>query len=303
MESTYLTATKKLVYMRYRRFLPREHRYRAMMRHFDGKVEKDTAPQRCTGTVVFEMVKNIKVVLGKNLKGVPKAAPTIPFKKQSIFYRYLLYWKELEVPHAIDWMHIGKGVFDSTCGILLDLARKTKDGLNARRDLVDLNIRPELHPIEKANGKYYLPPAAYTLTREEKTAFCKCLRGIKVPIGFSLIIKNLVNMEELKLSGYNTHDCHTMLRVFLPIAVRAIKSGWVKLAVTRLCYLFNMVSKKVISREELDALRTHVEETMSKLEMVFPPSYFDMLEHFMVHIIDQISAVGPVYLHNMFPFE
>ena len=301
-KSTYLPATKKLVYMRHRRFLPRGHRYRGMLRHFDGTFEKDTAERRCIGSVVFEMVRNIKVILGKK-KGVRKEAPTTPFKKQSIFYRFFSYWKELEVPHAIDWMHIGKGVFDNTSGLFLDVPGKTMDGLKARRDLVELNIRPELHPVEKPNGKYYLPPAAYTLTREEKMAFCNCLHGIKVPTGFCSNISNLVNMQELKISGYNTHDCHTLLSVFLPIAIRAIKSGWVKLAVTRLCYIFSMVSKKVISEEELVGLRIHVQETMSMLEMVFPPSYFDTLEHFMVHIVDQISALGPVYLHNMFPFE
>jgi hypothetical protein len=274
-----------------------------MTRQFDGKVEDGRAPRRCTGKVVYEMVKNIQVELGKPARGVQKVKTLTPFKKQSIFYRYLPYWKDLEVTHAIDWMHIGKGVFDNTVGLLLDQPDKAKDGLSARRDLVQMGIRPELHPVLRPNGKFYLPPAAHTLTREEKRAFCKCLHGIKVPTGFSSNVKNLVNMEELKISGYNTHDYHTMLGVFLAIAIRATDSGWLKLVVTRLCYFFSVVWKKVISEEELDHLQTHIKETMCILEMVFPPSYFNSLEHFMMHIVDQIFALGPVYLHHMFPFE
>ena len=139
--------------------------------------------------------------------------------------------------------------------------------------------------------------------REEKVAFCKCLRGIKVPTGFSSNVKNIVNIEDLKLSGYNTHDCHMMLSLFLAVAIRAVKSEWLKLAVTRLCYFFNTVSKKVIGEDEVARLRSHIVETMCILEMCFPPSFFDTLEHFMIHIVDQISALGPVYLHHMFPFE
>lgn len=233
-----------------------------MTRQFDGKVEDGRAPRRCTGKVVYEMVKNIQVELGKPARGVQKVKTLTPFKKQSIFYRYLPYWKDLEVTHAIDWMHIGKGVFDNTVGLLLDQPGKAKDGLSARRDLVQMGIRPELHPVLRPNGKFYLPLVSHTLTREEKRAFYKCLHGIKVPTGFSSIVKNLVNMEELKISGYNTHDYHTMLGVFLAIAIRATDSGWLKLVVTRLCYFFSVVWKKVISEEELDHLQTHIKETM-----------------------------------------
>jgi hypothetical protein len=258
----YLTSSQKTVYLQNRRFLPRKHRYRAMTRQFDGKVEDGRAPRRCTGKVVYEMVKNIQVELGKPARGVQKVKTLTPFKKQSIFYRYLPYWKDLEVTHAIDWMHIGKGVFDNTVGLLLDQPGKAKDRLSACRDLVQMGIRPELHPVLRPNGKFYLPLVAHTLTREEKRAFCKCLHGIKVPTGFSSNVKNLVNMEELKISGYNTHDYHTMLGVFLAIAIRATDSGWLKLAVTRLCYFFSVVWKKVISEEELDHLQTHIKETM-----------------------------------------
>jgi hypothetical protein len=38
----------------------------------------------------------------------------VPFKKQSIFFRFLLYWQELEIDHAIDTMHVAKCVFEST---------------------------------------------------------------------------------------------------------------------------------------------------------------------------------------------
>jgi hypothetical protein len=67
-------------------------------------------------------------------------------------------------------MHVEKGVFKSTIGLLLDIPSKTKDGLSTRMDLQALEVREELHPQERLNGKAYLPPASYTLTTEGKRA-------------------------------------------------------------------------------------------------------------------------------------
>jgi hypothetical protein len=35
---------------------------------------------------------------------------------------------------------------------------------------------------------------------------------------------------------------------------------------------------------------------------MFPP-FFDMQEHLMIHLVDQIHTLGPLYLHSMFPYE
>jgi hypothetical protein len=51
------------------------------------------------------MVKKINVVFVKPVKGIKrkkseKHPKDLPFKKQSIFFRYLPYWKEFKIGHA-----------------------------------------------------------------------------------------------------------------------------------------------------------------------------------------------------------
>jgi hypothetical protein len=36
---------------------------------------------------------------------------------------------------------------------------------------------------------------------------------------------------------------------------------------------------------------------------VFPPSFFDIMRHLLVHLVKEINILGPVFLHNMFPLE
>ena len=127
---------------------------------------------------------------------------------------------------------------------MLDIKGKTKEGLNLHLDLVNLGIRQELHPITQPNGKYLLLVASYNLNLEEKHAICVWLKTLKVPSGFYSNIRSLVSMNDLTLSNYNSHDCHVMLTTFLPIAIRAIKLVFVKMAITRLCYFFNKISQK-----------------------------------------------------------
>ena len=76
-------------------------------------------------------------------------------------------------------------------GTFLDIPGKTKDSLNARRDLADLKIRPELTPINE-DKKIFIPPTCYTLTKKEKRFLLKTLSEMKVPRGYSSNIKNFV---------------------------------------------------------------------------------------------------------------
>src|SRR5436190_21622186 len=80
MQYVYLFGTKKLVYMRSRWFLPPSHRYRKMTKEFDGTEERGRAPKHLDEKLVFELVKNIKVVFRKK---VPKGKETTKKRKKT----------------------------------------------------------------------------------------------------------------------------------------------------------------------------------------------------------------------------
>ena len=42
---------------------------------------------------------------------------------------------------------------------------------------------------------------------------------------------------------------------------------------------------------------------MAQLEMCFPPGFFDITEQLMIHMVDQILALGPLYPHEMWTYE
>src|SRR5512141_93473 len=255
--SRWLKKSRKMVYMGHRRWLPLRHAFRRKKKIFNGKRELQPAPKDLSRDEVHNMVKDISNEFGKKRKR-SKTKEKGMWKKKSIFWR-LPYWRDLDVRHCIDLMHVEKNVCESLVGLMLNIPGKTKDGLNARLDLQDMNIRSEFQPIRDAEtGKVYLPPACHTLSKDEKIAMLSCLKDIKVPSGYSARISKYVKLDDLKLVGMKSHDCHVLITQILPIAIRGILPPKVRHTIQRLCAFFNAIGQKVIDLEDLDGLQTDI---------------------------------------------
>ena len=288
------------MYLGHRRFLPRFHPYRRLRKRFDGLPEHGVAPRALTGEEVYSRVERVNVTFGKNQR--TKGEKNI-WKKRSILFD-LPYWHCLDVRHSIDVMHVEKNVCDNLVSTLLHIPGKTKDGMSARLDLVDMGIRDRLHPQLRDDGRRaYMEPAAHTLSKSEKRSLCGCLHEIKVPQGYSSNVSRCVSMDDLKLVGMKSHDYHVLMQQLLPVAIRGIMKEEVRTTITRLCVFFNAICNKVIDTEKLDELENEGYIILSQLEMHFPPSFFDIMVHLVVHLVREVRLCGPVYLRWMYPFE
>jgi hypothetical protein len=67
----------------------------------------------------------------------------------------------------------------------LSLYGKSKDTIESHRDLKLIKQRGGLHPEKRGKENYYLAPASYTLSREDKKKLFDCLNNIMVPTGYS----------------------------------------------------------------------------------------------------------------------
>lgn len=61
--------------------------------------------------------------------------------------------------------------------------------------------------------------------------------------------------------------------------------------------------RKAVRRSDLDAMRAQVVEALNMLEASFPCVMMYIKTHNVLHLVDKIAAVGPLYLTSMFPFE
>jgi hypothetical protein len=200
-------------------------------------------------------------------------------------------------------MHIEKNVCDSLIGTLLNIAGKTKDGVKTHLDLVEMGIRLGLKPNFEGSKKERLPLASWNLTVDEKKCVCGSFHGMKVPECYSSNISNLVSMDDLRLSGLKSHDCHALMQQLLPIAIRGVLDKPVRISVIRLCLFFNEICSKTIDVVRLPKIQSDLVETLCLLEKFFPPSFFDIMIHLTVHLVREVELCGPVCFRWMYPFE
>ncbi|KAK4397461.1 hypothetical protein Sango_1582700 [Sesamum angolense] len=128
--------------------------------------------------------------------------------KKSIFW-YLPYWSTLLIRHNLDVMHIEKNVFDNIFNTVMDIKRKTKDNVNACRDLKIICNRPELELDERRQN--VMPKAVYTLGKEQKRRVYEWIRSLKFPKGYASNLACCVGRTELRMHGMKSHDCHVFI--------------------------------------------------------------------------------------------
>jgi hypothetical protein len=103
-----------------------KHPFQSMKDQFNGNTEKRHPLPHLTNHEVYEMVKDVHVVLGKWKRTSKNIEKDDMWKKQSIFWE-LLYWKEIDIHQSIDVMHVKKNVCESLLRTLLNTDGKTRD--------------------------------------------------------------------------------------------------------------------------------------------------------------------------------
>ncbi|CAN1818558.1 hypothetical protein LINPERHAP1_LOCUS28423, partial [Linum perenne] len=63
------------------------------------------------------------------------------------------------------------------------------------------------------------------------------------------------------------------------------------------------VCSKVVHIDGLDALEKRIVVALCRLEMLFPPSFFTVMVHLVVHLVEEVRLGGPVYYRWMYPIE
>ncbi|XP_071694981.1 uncharacterized protein [Rutidosis leptorrhynchoides] len=110
---------------------------------------------------------------------------------------------------------------------------KAKDHLKSRHDLKEMGIRHEFHPEVLPNGKVYLSPTCFVMDKNEKEKFCKVLKGVKVPDGYTANIsrylatlksylRNGSKPEGSIAKGYLAEECVSFCSLYLASDVETI---------------------------------------------------------------------------------
>ena len=274
---------------------------------FDGKRENRDAPGKFTLDEIeqeLEKVKDVRPGKHPDITGNKRKrneGPKIYSHKSGLWK--LPYWKHLKIPHNLDVMHIEKNICENILGTLLNISGKTKDTTNARLDLYDMGIRPELH-LQQHGNSIIAPPAPYVLGKDQKIAFCKFLKGIKFPNGYAANLARYISEDGSKLQGkLKTHSCHILLQRVIPAGLRGLVRKDVYEAIAELGTFFRELCSRNQQIDVVKRLKEEIPVILCKLEKIFSPAFFDVMVHLAVHLPDEALLRGPVQYGWMYPIE
>ena len=285
----------------HRYFLHVNHPFRGDKKNFlANRVETRQPPTIWSSEDIYELVKDYpKIYETGEQTEIEGKSVVHNWCKQTIFWE-LPYWKHLLLRHNIDVMHNEKNVFDNVFNTILNVKGKTKDDLKSRRDIEELCKRPELHMKPNDSKK---PKACYELDNNQVKAVLKWVEGLRFPDGISSNLRRCVDFKNGRLSGMKSHDCHIMMENLFPVMFKELLPLKVWKVVTELSMFYKELCSTTLKVQRLRKLEVDIPILLCKLEKIFPPGFFNVMEHLPVHLPSEARLRGPVQYGWMYPFE
>ncbi|XP_042457144.1 uncharacterized protein LOC122041507 [Zingiber officinale] len=124
---------------------------------------------------------------------------------------------------------------------------------------------------------------------KKKSFFSIChigvLKKIKLPDGYNSNIGNCVSIEECKLIGLKSHDCHVLMQQLLSVALRNLLPKGPRNAIFLLGAFYNEFCQRVLDRNRLEQLEENIVEILCMLES------------------KRARLCGPVQFRWIYPYE
>jgi hypothetical protein len=206
--------------------------------------------------------------------------------------------QDMPIRHVLDVMHIEKNISEA----VLKFVFGEKDTPESRRDMEELGLRRELWLKPTGNRQRFSKPhAPYVFTDAERTNFVDEVSSIHTPTGYGSSLGK--HFQKTRFYGLKSHDFHCLLQQIVPVTIRTLLRPLQRTALIRLGKSFSRICGRVVDKGQIEALRVYVVETMCLLELCFPPAFFDVMQHTLIHLVDEVEACGPVGGRWMYPCE
>lgn len=141
------------------------------------------------------------------------------------------------------------------------------------------------------------------MSKDEKELFLKVLKEVRVPDGYASNISRNVRQQDQSISGLKSHDNHILMQQLIPLAIRRLLPKNVVEPLIELGNFFRQLCSKINRVSDLQYIQDRIALTLCHLEKIFPPSFFDIMEHLPIHLADEALIAGAVQFRWMYPIE
>ena len=155
----------------------------------------------------------------------------------------------------------------------------------------------------KDGNRWIKPVAEFTMSVRDRQKFCSFIKGVKFPDAFASNLKKNITDNDSKITGLKSHDCHVLMQRLLPVGIRPFLNRQISATIIELCNFFQQICSRTLRVEDIEKAEEHIVLVLSKLELIFPPAFFDIMIHLVMHLPEEAILGGPVQMRWMYPFE
>jgi hypothetical protein len=129
------------------------------------------------------------------------------------------------------------------------------------------------------------------------------MKGLKFPDGYATGLRRSMNMTTGKLIGLKSHDYHIIMERLLPIMFWGYFDNVVWTVLAELSYFYRQLCAKEIMVEMMQKLGKEIPLILCKMEKIFPPVFFNPMQHLLIHLPYEAKVGGPNQYRWMYHIE
>lgn len=174
----------------------------------------------------------------------------------------------------------------------------------ARLDQAEICSHPSLKLVRKNNGKWDKPRVPFCIeNKSDKITILQWFQDLKFPDAYAANIRRGVNLLQRKILGLKSHDYHIFVERLLPVAFHGFLSEHIWHSLAELSFFYRQLCAKELSKDTVRSLECNVAVLLCKLEKIFPPGFFNPMQHLIIHLPYEARLGGPVQARWMYPYE
>jgi hypothetical protein len=116
-------------------------------------------------------------------------------------------------------------------------------------------------------------------------------------------LKRAVNFKTGKLTGLKSHDFHILMERIIPVMFHGYMLDSMWQAIAEQSYFYRKICAKEIRKNMMEKLEKEIPVLLFKQEKIFPPRFFNLMEHLLIHIPYEAKVGGPVQYRWMYHIE
>ncbi|GJY50394.1 pyruvate kinase, partial [Tanacetum coccineum] len=126
---------------------------------------------------------------------------------------------------------------------------------------------------------------------------------VKLPDGFGSNFKHKVTDNDTNITGLKSHDCHIMMQRLLPYGLQQYLPPDVAKPLIELCFIFKQICSQTLMVDDMLKAQSKVIDILCNLELIYPPAFFDIMIHLVIHLPLEAIFGRPIRPRWMYPFE